>query len=141
MLTKSDIARLIPQQGTMSLLERVVAWNEQGLTAVARSQTENSNPLRAENELPALTLCEYGAQAMAIHGALLAGGDQPTMGMLVSLRTVRFFRNQIHDLAGEITIIVDCIQRESAGAHYEFRALHGNELLASGRAIVALRLP
>ncbi|MEO8010882.1 MAG: phosphotransferase, partial [Dokdonella sp.] len=72
MLEKSDWSHLIPHQGLMCLLDEVVAWDDTHIHARSDSHRRDDNPLRSDGMLRALHLCEYGAQSMAVHGALLA---------------------------------------------------------------------
>src|SRR5262245_47172568 len=101
-----DIAALIPHQGSMCLLERIVAWDDTRIVLETRTHQFPHNPLRANDKLRAVHLCEYGAQAMAVHGALKskAAGGKPTPGMLVSLRSVTFQRDRIDDLTGPLRV-------------------------------------
>ena len=91
-LANIDIAALVPHQGDMCLLERVIAWDEQRVVVESSTHRSATNPLRRDGRLSAVHLCEYGAQAMAVHGALKAkqGGRRPAPGMLVALRAVTF---------------------------------------------------
>ena len=70
MLPKSDWAHLIPHAGAMCLLDEVVEWDAQRLHARSATHQQPDNPLRADGRLHAVNLCEYAAQAMAVHGAL-----------------------------------------------------------------------
>ena len=63
---------LIPHQGAMCLLDDVVAWDDQRIHARSDSHRRDDNPLRSDGRLRAVHLCEYGAQAMAVHGGLVA---------------------------------------------------------------------
>src|SRR3569623_661869 len=92
MLDKTDWAHLIPHAGTMCLLDAVLAWDQQTIHAVSEGHARADNPLRGPHGLHAVHLAEYGAQAMAVHGALRAragGVEAVRPGMLVSLREVR----------------------------------------------------
>jgi predicted hotdog family 3-hydroxylacyl-ACP dehydratase len=71
-LPKSDWAHLIPHQGGMCLLDCVIEWSDQRIHARTDSHRSTDNPLRSDGILRAVHLCEYGAQSMAVHGALLA---------------------------------------------------------------------
>lgn len=68
------IAAHIPHQGDMCLLDRVVKWDEQRIQCQAGSHRLGDNPLRSRDRLSAACGIEYAAQAMAVHGALLASG-------------------------------------------------------------------
>ena len=70
--TRVEIERLIPHAGGMCLLERVLAFDDSGLHAQSEAHRDPAHPLRRDGRLSALHLCEYGAQAMAVHGGLLA---------------------------------------------------------------------
>ena len=74
----------------MCLLDEIVAWDENAIHARSRSHQRTDNPLRSDDCLRAVHLCEYGAQAMAVHGGLLAraAGGSAAPGFLVSLRAV-----------------------------------------------------
>lgn len=85
-LPKSDWAHLIPHQGGMCLLDCVIEWSDQRIHARTDSHRSTDNPLRSDGILRAVHLCEYGAQSMAVHGALLARaqGQRAAPGFLVS---------------------------------------------------------
>ena len=90
-LDHAAIAARIPHQGNMCLLDTVVDWSETAISCSASSHRDPSNPLRAEGRLGAANGIEYAAQAMAVHGSLLAqAGDQPRQGHLTSVRRVQF---------------------------------------------------
>ena len=69
-----DIATLIPHTGAMVLLDRVEAWDTDGILCRARSHLDDDNPLRRDGRLAACCGLEYALQAAALHGALIAGG-------------------------------------------------------------------
>lgn len=134
-------AMLIPHAGAMCLLERVVSWSDTSIRLETRTHRSQLNPLLRDGRLHAVHLCEYGAQAMAVHGALKsqAHGGQAAPGLLVSLRSVRFTRDFIEDMPGSLIVEVDCLQATPASLQYRFRVLHEDELLAEGRAAVMLQ--
>jgi predicted hotdog family 3-hydroxylacyl-ACP dehydratase len=135
------IASLVPHQGTMCLLERVVAWDAQSVTCATTTHRAPDHPLRHAGRLRAVHLCEYGAQAMAVHGALqarAAGRAGASPGMLVSLRGVTFTRDFIEDLEGELTVHAECLQASAAMLQYVFRVTHEGYTLCEGRAAVVL---
>ena len=86
MLTRRHIMELIPHQGTMCLLDGVLAWSAEGITCAASSNLSPDNPLRRDGRLGAVCGIEYGLQAAALHAALMrdeaarsagAAPDQP----------------------------------------------------------------
>jgi predicted hotdog family 3-hydroxylacyl-ACP dehydratase len=135
-----DIASLIPQQGAMCLLERIVEWDDEHVVLETHTHRSRSNPLRNDGRLRAIHLCEYGAQAMAVHGALRtrAASERPAPGMLVSLRSVTLGCDYIDQLPGPLTVEARCLQATATSMQYSFRITHEGDLLASGRAAVML---
>lgn len=138
MLAPDDIQSLIPHAGAMCLLERIVDWNERGMTLVTTTHASPANPLRSHGRLRAIHLCEYGAQAMAVHGGLFARvrGEVPIPGLLVSLRDVVLSTGTIEALDGELRVEVERLQGGALGIQYTFRVTHGDAELARGRAAV-----
>lgn len=136
----SPISSLIPHQGSMCLLERVVEWDDQHVVLETATHRSPTNPLRTNGRLRAVHLCEYGAQAMAVHGGLRSTvtGVQPKPGMLVSLREVKFGRDYVEDLPGALRVEAVCLQADAASLQYRFKVTHGAEMLAEGRAAVVL---
>ncbi len=138
-LPKSDWASLIPHAGTMCLLDAVCSWDEQRIHATSVGHARAANPLRGEHGLHAVHLAEYGAQAMALHGGLLArarGVDGVRPGRLVSLRDVQLFEEYVDQLDGQLDVHAECLFADDGGAQYVFRVEHRGRLLASGRATV-----
>lgn len=140
MLDLPHPASLIPHQGTMCLLERIVDWNDAEIRLASTTHRALDNPLRRDGRLRSIHLCEYGAQAMAVHGALKsqAAGSQAQPGMLVSLRAITLTRDFVEDLADELLVYAQCLQASESSLQYAFRITHRDELLAEGRAAVVL---
>ncbi|HVF15635.1 MAG TPA: hypothetical protein VNA21_01955 [Steroidobacteraceae bacterium] len=140
MLDKAQLSALIPHAGSMCLLDGVDEWTPEWIRCSTRTHRDSSNPLRHGSELAALHLAEYGAQAMAVHGALLAqGGPQP--GMLGALRDIRFHVARIDDL--EQSLIVSATRRlaRSDGLIYDFvveLSENPRRVLCEGRISVVL---
>lgn len=124
----------------MCLLERVVEWDADTIVLATSTHRVPDNPLRRDGRLRSVHLCEYGAQAMAVHGALKsqAHGTSAQPGMLVSLRSVSFMRDFIEDLPGDLIVEAQCLQASESSLQYSFRITHETELLAEGRAAVVL---
>ena len=137
---KADWASLIPHQGHMCLLDAVIGWDEERIHARSGSHRRIDNPLRSDGRLRAVHLCEYGAQAMAVHGALLAraAGGAAMPGYLVSLRGVDLARARIDDLDGELDVHAERLLGGDGSWQYAFRIEHAGAVIASGRAAVML---
>jgi predicted hotdog family 3-hydroxylacyl-ACP dehydratase len=133
-----DIRSLIPHTGDMCLLERIASWDERGMTVATSTHSSPANPLRNRGRLHAIHLCEYGAQAMAVHGGLVARarGETPMQGLLVSLRDVVLAAGTIDALDGELKVEVERLQGGALGIQYAFRVSHRDVELARGRAAV-----
>ncbi len=133
-----DIRALVPHAGTMCLLEEVVDWNADGATVTTRTHRAPWNPLRRSGNLSAICLCEYGAQAMAVHGALVAraSGQSLAPGLLVSLREVELFVASADELPGELRVEVERLGSSAGGLQYRFRVSHGGSIVALGRAAI-----
>lgn len=140
MIERDGILPLIPHQGVMCLWDRVLAWDAGTIRLRAGNHRDPAHPLRAGGRLHAVHLCEYGAQAMAVHGGLLArdsGGVAPP-GMLVALRGVSLHAARIDDLPGDLECIAEALARSAGSQQYAFRVTHAGVLLAEGRAAVML---
>ncbi|MGH8216491.1 MAG: phosphotransferase [Rhodanobacteraceae bacterium] len=140
-VTLTPLSELIPHAGTMSLLDEVVEWDPTHLHARSASHLRADNPLRADGVLHAVNLCEYAAQAMAVHGALCARaeGSQARPGFLVALREVALEIERIDELPGRLQVHVECLISMADSLQYAFRVEHRGSVLASGRAAVMLR--
>ncbi len=132
------IARLIPHKGNMSLWDEVLDWDDATIRLRADRHRDPTHPLRSDGQLRALHLCEYGAQAMAVHGGLRASvaGGVARPGLLVALRGVTLHVSRIDDLSGPLEGEARVLMDSDSGWQYEFRILHAGTLLAEGRAAV-----
>lgn len=140
-MAREDIAALIPHQGGMCLWEQIIEWDETRIVLATTSHRSLDNPLRANGKLRAVHLCEYGAQAMAVHGALKAAPGRAPPGMLVALRSVAFARDYFDDLTDVLRVEAVCLQAADASQQYSFKIIHADEVIAEGRAAVLLKLP
>lgn len=137
---RPELEGLIPDAGAMCLLDEVVDWGAVRLHARSQSHRRADNPLRAGGVLHALNLCEYAAQAMALHGALLCrrDGRVPRPAQLAALRGVELGVVRIDDLPGALQVHVACLLAVADSREYAFRIEHRGRRLASGRAVMVL---
>lgn len=139
-LERDGIAARVPHQGRMCLLDRLEAWTARTIRARADGHHAVDHPLRTAGGLLAPCAIEYAAQAMALHGALLApAGAAPTPGYLASVRGVRFGVERLDDADGPLCIEAERLAGDERQILYRFRVgdAHG-ALLAEGRATVVL---
>ena len=141
MIARAQIEALIPHQGAMCLWDEVVDWDRQRIRLRASNHRDPSHPLRSHERLHALHLCEYGAQAMAVHGGLRAreGGETARPGLLVALRGVELHCLRIDDLPGALECEAEVLAEGEDSQQYAFRIRHAGALLAEGRAAVMLQ--
>ncbi|MGY0505771.1 phosphotransferase [Luteimonas sp. e5] len=128
----------------MCLWQRVLAFDAEHVRVATDSHRDPGNPLRRGALLPALALVEYGAQAMAVHGGLLAqplhaATGTPRRGMLVALREVELQCTRLDTLAGEIEGHAVCLAAGADSQQYRFRIEHAGRVIAHGRATVLLQ--
>jgi predicted hotdog family 3-hydroxylacyl-ACP dehydratase len=139
MLTRRDILGLIPHQDAMCLLDEVVSWTDTTITCRSQSHLAPTNPLRRDGELHAVGGIEYGLQAAALHGALVANRPQPA-GYLAALRSVEIMVQRLDDAnLGTLLVTAELELRQPSGLIYGF-ALHSaaGASLVSGRATILL---
>ena len=123
------------------MLDQVVAWDTERITCTASSHRNHANPLRARDILSSICGIEYAAQAMAVHGALLAdlhSDHAPKAGYLTSVREVELFVPQLDDLAGDLEIVAERVAGDINNVLYRFSVRHAEQILLSGRASVRL---
>lgn len=139
-LNHAWIASHIPHQGSMCLLESVQTWNQEKIVCRANSHRALDNPLLAYGRLGIASGIEYAAQAMAVHGALLAPSDSavPKVGYLVSVRGVTMTVTRLDDIHADLLITAVCIMASESNMLYQFMVSANNQLLIEGRAAVVL---
>lgn len=142
MLNQEQICKLIPHSGDMCLLDSVKSWDETNIICTSKSHMKKNNPLRNNKGLPMLSLLEYGAQAIAIHGGLLAESDGEVMaeGYLAALREIKITQGMLSDIESELKITAKRIYAEGGNMIYTIMVHANNEVLVSGRANVIAKL-
>lgn len=124
----------------MCLLDCVETWNEQGIQCRASSHRTNDNPLRADGRLSAACGIEYAAQAMAVHGALLAPPEsaRARVGYLVSVRSTQLHVPRLDNITADLLVAATCITRSENNILYQFSVSADGRILLDGRAAVVL---
>jgi len=122
----------------MCLLDGVESWDEENIQCRASSHRAEDNPLRAHGRLGAACGIEYAAQAMAVHGALLAPPEiaAPKSGFLVSVRGVQVHVARLDDILEDLTVQASRIMSNENNILYQFSVSAAGRLLLEGRAAV-----
>jgi predicted hotdog family 3-hydroxylacyl-ACP dehydratase len=139
-LNAAQIAQLIPHHGSMCLLAGVMQYGPQSITCTAVSHRLLTNPLRENGLLHAVCGVEYAAQAMAIHGTLLAGqSDQPPRGgRLAAVRSLELHVTRLDDIEADLEINAMQIMGDDSSMVYEFTVDAAGRNLLKGKATVIL---
>jgi predicted hotdog family 3-hydroxylacyl-ACP dehydratase len=142
-LDQAGIARLIPHSGSMCLLERLESWNAHAIHCTTGTHRRADNPLRTAGGLLAPNAIEYAAQAMALHGGLIAPeGSEPSAGFLASARNVRMAVPRLDDIEGVLHVHAQRVSGDASQILYEFAVKdEAGRALAEGRAVVVLNTP
>ncbi|HEY6514911.1 MAG TPA: hypothetical protein VIY50_02120 [Steroidobacteraceae bacterium] len=137
-LDREWIESHIPHRGRMCLLDEVLSWDEARISCRATSHRLGDNPLRAHGRLGAACGVEYAAQAMAVHGAIMAqmAGTQARGGLLTSVRNLVLRVGRLDALEADLIASAARLAGDEGSTLYEFTlSSRGHELL-SGRASI-----
>ncbi|MEO5766435.1 MAG: 3-hydroxylacyl-ACP dehydratase [Casimicrobiaceae bacterium] len=136
-LDRAWIACRIPHQQRMCLLDGVLEWDSSRVVCRATSHRDPENPLRAHGRLAAACGIEYAAQAMAVHGALLApSGERPRAGYLTSVREVTLLAMRLDDIPEDLEIEALRRSGDDNNVLYGFAVRAAGRELLRGRAAV-----
>ena len=137
----------------MCLLDGVVSWDATRIRCHSTSHLKPDNPLRAHGRLGAACGIEYAAQAMAVHGALVAASaplassmtsevresiDTTAVGYLASVRNVRLYVARLDDLDGELLASAERVTGNAHTVLYEFELCDERRMLLQGRASIVI---
>ena len=133
-----EICAMIPHAGAMCLLDNVMSWDENTIICQSFSHQNPHNPLIKNGRLSAIHAVEYAAQAMAVHGCLLARtkGEQLNPGYLAALKEVQLHRRYLDDLAGPLTIKADQLMAGGGNLMYTLEVSSGGQVIATARVTV-----
>lgn len=140
-MNQAEICARLPHAGRMCLLASLVKWDKDSIVCLANSHRDEDNPLRVDGRLHAVSGVEYAAQAMALHGNLLAGTDAPaTRGYLASVRDLKIAVEDLSMLNDDLKITARRLSGDANGFIYEFEIHAGadTDLALSGRLVAKL---
>lgn len=138
LIAQQELCSLIPHSGSMCLLAGVESWDAQGIVCVAESHRDARNPLRRDGGLSVVHGIEYAAQAMAVHGGLLARerGEKNPPGFLAALRDVQLHCERLDDIGASLRIEAEELVRSGGSFMYGFTLSAAGVLLLEGRVTV-----
>jgi predicted hotdog family 3-hydroxylacyl-ACP dehydratase len=141
LIDKAAIRRLIPHAGTMCLLDGVMAWDITSIVCVTATHRDTANPLRRQGRLGGLHAFEYGAQAAAVHGSLVANaaGQQAPPAYLAALRDARLYVTYLDDIAVPLEVSAHRLTSERGNCIYQLSVSAAATVLAQGRVIIINR--
>ena len=141
-MDRDDICSLIPHSGNMCLLDMVMSWDEENIHCSALTHRDTGNPLRRDGNLSTVNLIEYGAQAMAVHGALLARqeGRQTESGFLLTLSDILLDTSPLPDTDEPMEIRARLIAVTSGTSRYRFVTCINEREIVSGCATVMMNM-
>ena len=150
-LDRHWIEQHIPHKGRMCLLDEVLSWDARHIRCRSATHRTADNPLRAHGRLGAACGIEYAAQAMAVHGALVAAsaplasamstsvrGSAGTIGYLASVRNVALYVTRLDDLEADLIALAERVIGDGRTVLYEFSVWGAEQQLLSGRASIVL---
>ena len=122
----------------MCLLDEVLSWDEVRIRCRATSHRSTDNPLRAHGRLGAACGVEYAAQAMAVHGAIIAhmAGTRARAGLLTSVRNLVLLVTRLDDLDSDLVASAERLAGDEGSTLYEFTVSSAGRELLSGRASI-----
>jgi len=153
-LDRRWIERSLPHRDRMCLLDEVMEWDALRIVCRSGSHRAADHPLRRGERLGIACAIEYAAQAMALHGVLVAAANAPgpdqraqRAGYLASVRDVRFGAARIDDIDADLLCTATRLAGDAGTVLYEFGiaadgpAGEGSRCLAGGRATIVVGEP
>lgn len=150
------ICARLPHAGRMCLLDLLESWDRDSITCIATSHRDADNPLRNSDRLHAVAGVEYAAQAMALHGNLIAATDAPSamddgsagnagavprppsIGYLASVRDLKLDLEDLGAVAEDLLVTARRLSGDTSGFIYEFEIRAGAHTVMSGRLTAKL---
>lgn len=137
LMDRAQISRLIPHGESMCMLDEIISWDESRIHGRSNNFAVSSNPLFENGELDTVLLIEYGAQAAAVHAALIQSQLGETRPAYIgAVKDIELF-TRIADNSIALDIDACCLLANRNGAIYEVTARQVETLLLRGRLILS----
>lgn len=137
-IAKDELRSLIPHSGDMCLLDTVEHWDDESILCSSATHLDRDNPLRRGGRLGAIHGMEYGAQAAAVHGALLTRdrGETTAPAYLAALRDVHLGICYLDDVQDRLAVRAALLSAGGGNQIYTVSVSAGGKDLVSGRVVV-----
>lgn len=136
LMDRARIAALIPHGESMCMLDEVIAWNDESIHCRSTNFANDNNPLFEQGQLNSVLLIEYGAQAAAVHAALLQSQLGVTRPAYIGAVKDIELLTAMADNSAPIDLHAYCLLNSSQGAIYELVAQQADQTLLRGRLIL-----
>ena len=125
----------------MSMLDSVIDWSDNSITCVTSTHRHASNPLMVGANLPSLCLIEYGAQAAAVHAALVANrvDGQGKPAYIGNLKNIEWKEALVDSALPTLTITANLVASSASGAIYDIEASAEQETLLTASMTLIMR--
>lgn len=139
-LNHNEIEQRLPHSDNMSLLNEIIQFDKQSLTALAISHLDANNPLWQNGRINTVNGIEYAAQAMAVHGSLLSEklSATPLTGYIATVRNIIIKVPQLPIEKTPLLINVEQLMSNEDGFTYQFHISCAQQSLILGRITVFL---
>jgi len=139
-LDRAALAALLPHAGAMCLLDAVESCDRQRIVCTTMQHRNPHNPLAVDGRLGCVQGIEFAAQAMAIHGALVAfpAGVRPAVGWLGRIRDCVLHWDRIDTHAGSLRVSATRVAAAGGALMYGFAIDAGHVRVIAGTATVVL---
>ena len=133
-----DLCDLIPHSGDMCLLESVQAWDKKFVRCQTATHRRADNPLRSHDQLAVVHALEYGAQAVAVHGGLLAHENNQRIppGYLAAIRNAEFTVQRLDTIKSDLIIEARQLAADGGNLIYSFSIAAEGDIIVSARATI-----
>jgi predicted hotdog family 3-hydroxylacyl-ACP dehydratase len=133
------IYQLIPHRKKMMLLERITAWDNEKIVCTTKTHLSKEHPLRVNNKLSMIHCIEYGAQAAALHGAIISFDAQrnakpmaPLKMFLAVVRDFSFIDEDLDSIGCELIFKADQVLVSKGAQQYLIRSYADKAQLSEG---------
>lgn len=138
-MDRETICELIPHDGTMCLLEEVADWGEDWIRCRTGCHHWPDHPLAREGRLAPIHALEIGAQAVAVHGGLLATRKGHTGGAvkyLAAIRSMDLAATSLDQFPGDLWAWAQCLGSQGQHGIYQIRVTSGEETVLAAQITV-----